>query len=70
MISTLGFLGRTHEWRWMSKTHGVENLLTHLRLSKKMRHTVSHEALHPMLQSFVSFLIWLLKDLFLLFSEI
>lgn len=30
MISAPGFLGRTREWRWMKKTHGVESLLTHL----------------------------------------
>lgn len=35
MISAPGFLGRTYEWRWMKKTHGIESLLTHLCLSKR-----------------------------------
>lgn len=67
-ISASGFLGRTHEWRRMKKTHGVENLLTHLCLSK--RHPLSRGARHPTFQGFVAFLTRMLKDLFLLFSQI
>lgn len=54
MISTSGFLGMTHEWRWMKKTHGVEDLLTHLCLSKNMRYTVSNEV-HICLQALLHF---------------
>lgn len=68
MISASGFLGRIHEWRWMKKTHGVENLLTHLCLSK--RHPLSQGALHRTFQGFIVFLTWILKDLSLLFLQI